>query len=89
MRVAIGPGGIESSPIHMAYEVGGKSLQAYGRLFGQRILTRGAAQFIADDAWIVRSVPILNEAAVLATEGRTAWTCVGATLYAIGRGWLP
>jgi hypothetical protein len=88
IRIAIGPGAIPTSPIHAAYEVGGKFLNAVGNVGFQRVSPYLARETF-EEAWHVFSVPIRNEAAVLATKGRSAWTCVGAALYAIGKGWLP
>jgi len=88
MRISIGPGAVPSSPIHAAYEVGGRYLNGVGDLFAQKVSPYAAKESF-DEAWHVFNVPIRNEAAVLATKGRGAWTCVGAALYAVGKGWLP
>jgi hypothetical protein len=88
MRIAVTEGGIASSPIHAAYEVGGTYLNADGNLFAQRVIRAGAKETFRD-AWATWDIPIRNEGAVLATKGRRAWICIGAALYAVGRGWLP
>ncbi|MGA8437823.1 MAG: RHS repeat-associated core domain-containing protein, partial [Candidatus Sulfotelmatobacter sp.] len=88
MRIAIGAGD-SPSYFHVAYQAGGKYLNAVGSI-GQMTVEEGSvARTTFVYAWAKFSVPILNEGAVIATEGRTAWTCVGAALHAIGKGWVP
>ena len=35
------------------------------------------------------SIPVRNESAVIATEGRRAWNCFTAVMYAAVKGWTP
>lgn len=88
MRVAIGPGEAPSF-FHVAYQVGGRYLNAVGD-FGNMTVESGVearATFI--NSYMKFSVPIRNVGAAMATEGRAASTCVGAWLYALSKGWLP
>jgi len=87
MRVAIGPG----NPFHVAYEAGGKALNAVGELSGPEPMNVGTryANATFRKAYFTFSVPIRSEAGVLATEGRQAWSCVTAAVNATYRGWFP
>ncbi len=85
MRIAIGAG----EPFHVAYGIGDTWLNAVGSRFGAMRVSQAFAQETASSAWVKFSVPILNTAAVLATEGRAAWTCVTAAVCAVAKGWIP
>jgi RHS repeat-associated protein len=88
VRIAIGPGDAPSY-FHVAYKVAGNYLNAVGDFGSMEVSTGAEARSTFMFAWKQFSVPVLHESAVLATEGRSAWTCVGAALYAIGKGWVP
>ena len=85
MQVAIGPG----EPFHVAYGAGGRWLNVLGGNLGKMTVSRAFAQDTASSAWVKLSVPVLNTARVLATEGSAAWTCVTAAISAIAKGWIP
>jgi hypothetical protein len=40
-------------------------------------------------SWFKVTIPIRSEAAVLATEGRPAWSCLTAAIHAAWKGWIP
>lgn len=84
INIAVG----EGSPFHVAYGVGDKWLHAQGNQFfrmriipmkSSAVFLKGATQF---------SLPIRNEAAVLATRGLSSWSCVTAAMGAFIRGWI-
>jgi len=84
VTVAVG----EGSPFHVAYGTQGTWLNALGDFFGMRVTQAYAAE-TAETAWFTFNVPVLNEAAVLATEGCGAWSCATAAITAIAKGWIP
>lgn len=86
MDIAVGPG--DGGPFHMAYGVDGTWLNSYGHA-GYQFVGRPWAQQTADSAWFTLRAPVLNSARVLATEGCSASSCVGATLSALAKGWIP
>jgi hypothetical protein len=85
MEIAVGAG----EPFHVAYGVGGTWLNAVGNTLGDMTVSGFMASDTAATAWFTVSVPILNEAAVLATESCPAWSCATAALSALGKGWIP
>jgi len=85
MEIAIGPG----SPFHVAYGADGTWLNAVGSRFFQMRVSQYLASETATSAFLRFSVPVLNAAAVLATEGCSAWSCATAAASAFAKGWIP
>jgi len=85
MEIAVGAG----EPFHVAYGVGGTWLNAVGNTLGNMTVSSFMASETAATAWFTVSVPILNEGAVLATQGCPAFSCATAALSALGQGWIP
>jgi RHS repeat-associated protein len=90
MQVAIGKGGLWSSPIHVAYKVGGTLIDSDGPLLRQEVyFGRKEARATFMRAYTTFRIPIRNEAAILATKGRPAWSCVTSAIHAAWNGWVP
>jgi RHS repeat-associated protein len=89
MNVAVGAGDLMTSPIHVAYGVGGTWVNAVGSSLGSMTVSTWSAAETAETAYFtVTGIPVVNSAAVVTTGG-AAWTCVTAAGSAFLRGWLP
>jgi len=81
---------VGASPFHVAYGIDGTWLHATGDFFQMEVTQARAAAYAraAITQGLRFRIPVLFPQAVLATEGNTAWWCVGAALSAARRGWL-
>jgi RHS repeat-associated protein len=85
MTVAIGGGG---RPIHVAFAAENTWLHADGNSFFNMVITENrAAAYVRWQKPLTFSVPVLDPAAVLRTEGVAASTCVTGACYAFAKGW--
>jgi hypothetical protein len=82
--------GVGRYGFHTAWEVAGTAMNAAGEIPKMPVesATSTAIRTLRSASFSIR-VPVLSQEAVLATEGRQAWSCVTAALYGIYRGWFP
>jgi RHS repeat-associated protein len=73
MQVAVGAGEAPSY-LHVAYGTEGSWLHATGEFFDMGVTDRQAAAWVRGFSWFRFRVPVMNSAAVKATNGVTAWS---------------
>ncbi len=81
VKVFAGRGALRSSPVHVAWKVGGRTLEAVGP--GARI-TRGTVSGLRQ----VLKVPVLSTKLAGTYAGGRRLSCVTAALSSISRGWF-
>ncbi|MDX2151427.1 MAG: RHS repeat-associated core domain-containing protein, partial [Bryobacteraceae bacterium] len=88
MEIAVGGGDFAASPIHVAYQAGGRWLHATGNQFFNMTVRNRGAQGFAREAWFKFRLPIRSPEAIKAMEGSRAASCVTSACQAFARGWL-